>query len=70
MNLTHDYISYRKEDIFKEYPNAFEVVLNNYRFSNGIKAEGPWGCITWGKMPGGRYVYLSRWQIYSLRQLI
>jgi hypothetical protein len=74
MNLFNTDISYRKKSILEQYPDAHEIKLDDngfeYRFSIGlqVKRSGDW--ITWGRLPSGRYVFLSHWQAFPLRQLI
>jgi hypothetical protein len=74
MNLLNDYASYQKQSILDRYPHAFDVELKHDRFKEGLRIRES-NCmgyteLTWGKLPSGRYVFLSRWQGFSLRQLI
>lgn len=71
MKLTfNDWVSYSRETIEKRFPDFKEVSVDHDRFSEGLECTIGNTKLTFGKLPSGRYVYLSSISVYPLRSFI
>lgn len=68
--IFNNWISYSRETIEKRFGRLTEIDLDHERFSSGLTCKVGNVSITFGKLPSGRYVYLSSWAVYPLRQFI